>query len=68
MESIKLTIEYKTGLILEQIVHYINFENNKLCFSLKKQISSCGADNLVRVSLENIKSFNVTETDKKWQY
>lgn len=67
MKSIKLTIEYQNGNKLEQIVNYVHCENGEICFSVKKQVYF-GFGEMVRVPLANIKAFDITETDQRFDH
>ena len=67
MKSIKLTLTYKSGNTLEQIVKYIYVENNKLYFTVKKQIQNA-IEPPVIVHLENIVSFDVEETEQLFNH
>ena len=66
MKSILLTIEYANGNKLEQVVHYVHVEHNTLCFGIKKQVNFIGSLNRVEIPLENVKSFDITETDRQF--
>lgn len=65
MKSIKLTLTYKSGNTLEQIVNYVHVENNKLYFTVKKQIQNA-IEPPVIVHLENIVSFDIEESEQRY--
>ena len=66
MKSIKLTLNYKSGMALEQIVHYVHFEDGKLCFTLKKQVNYSTIGDVIKVPLDNLKSFDIEGTEMQW--
>lgn len=66
MKSIKLTLNYKTGAILEQIVHYVHFEDGKICYTLKKQVNYSVIGEVIKISLDKLTSFDIEETDTQW--
>lgn len=68
MKSIKLTIEYTSGRKLDQIVNYVHFANGAIYYQIKEQVSFIAPSSVepVRIPLENIKSFDITETDQKF--
>lgn len=67
MKSILLTIEYKTGAKIKEVVNYVHFEDGKICYSLKKgfygHMSLYGQ---VNIPLEVIKCFDITETEQEY--
>ena len=67
MKSIKLNITYKSGTTLEQVVNYVHVENNKLYFTVKKQIQNA-IEPPVIVQLENIPSFDIEETEQLFNH
>lgn len=68
MKSIKLTIEYADGHKLDQIVNYVHFANGAIYFQVKNQVSFIAPFSVepVKIPLENIKSFDIIETDQKF--
>lgn len=66
MESIKLTLNYKTGVTLEQIVNYVHFENNQIIFTLKKQVYYSVVAEQIKVDLDNLISFDIVESTRKF--
>ena len=63
MESIKLTINYKSGAKVENIVNYVHFENGKIIFTVKNQMHSA-VQLPVNVPLENVESFDIEESEQ----
>ena len=66
MKSIKLTLHYQTGAKLEQIVHYVHFENNQIIFTLKKQVYNSVISEQIKVNLNNLISFDITESEQNF--
>ena len=68
MKSIKLTVEYNNGNKLEQIVNYVHFADGAIFYQVKHQVSFISPFSVepVRIPLENIKSFDITETEQKF--
>lgn len=68
MKSIKLTIKYKNGNQIEQIVNYVHFADGALYFQVKEQVSFIAPFSVepVKISLNNIESFDITETEQKF--
>lgn len=65
MKSIELTLKYKTGVELKQVVNYVQFENGCLHYTLKKQVHDLSV-RIVKIPLEKLVSFYIDETDEQW--
>lgn len=66
MKSIKLTITYKNGNVLDQIVHYVHFRDDAVYFKVKKQLNFFPGDSVepVRIPLANIETLDISGTDQ----
>ena len=65
MKSIELTLKYKTGVELRQIVNYVHFEKGYLHYTLKVQNHDLSI-RINKVPVENLVSFYIDETDEQW--
>lgn len=66
MKSIKLTLIYKLGTKVEQVVHYVHFEENVISFTVKNQVNYSVVSKIIKVPLENLASFIIEETEEQW--
>ena len=68
MKSIKLTVKYKNGNQISQIVNYVHFADGAIYYQLKEQVSFISPFSVepVKISLDNIESFDIAETDQKF--
>lgn len=70
MKSIKLTITYKSGETLDQIVHYVHFADNAIYFQLKKQVNFTFGDSVapVKIPLDIIDKIDITESEQTFNH
>ena len=58
--TMKLTIIYKNGNQLEQLVNYVHLENGAIYYTMNKQVHGTFQEP-VRIPIENIDKFDVEE-------
>lgn len=57
-ERIRLTINYKNGNTLTELVHYVHYADGAIFYAEDSQVENC-VPVPTRTSLENVESFDV---------
>lgn len=61
-KRMRLTVIYKTGAKVQNLVNYLHFEEGRLCFTVDKQVQNVIEDQ-VCIPVENIARY-----DLEWVY
>lgn len=61
-KRIRLTIEYKNGGTLKQLVNYVHFEDGSIYYTIDKQVHGAFQQQ-IKTPLENVNKFDVQVVD-----
>ena len=63
-----LTINYKNGNSIKELIHYLTFDGEKITYAVDRQVHSI-LPQPISIPIKNIESYELTKVEcKGWKY